>query len=141
MAELIVDNVVKEYDGVAAADHISLKMQKGLYGLLHPYENDLHRDCANVRGNLLSGGEYPGNGCEVSGQNRLSAAGVRLLSGFQRKELLAVHIRIKGPSEAGLRTENCGTAKVGWPDRMRFKKIEESFRRNEAACGNRSGHA
>ena len=34
MAELIVDNVVKEYDGVAAADHISLKMQKGLYGLL-----------------------------------------------------------------------------------------------------------
>ena len=34
MTELIVDNVVKEYDGVAAADHISLKMQKGLYGLL-----------------------------------------------------------------------------------------------------------
>lgn len=34
MAELIVDNVVKEYDGVAAADHISLKVQKGLYGLL-----------------------------------------------------------------------------------------------------------
>ncbi len=34
MAELIVDNVVKVYDGVAAADHISLKMQKGLYGLL-----------------------------------------------------------------------------------------------------------
>ena len=34
MTELIVDNVVKEYDGVAATDHISLKMQKGLYGLL-----------------------------------------------------------------------------------------------------------
>lgn len=34
MAEIVVDDVVKEYDGVTAVDHVSLKMKKGLYGLL-----------------------------------------------------------------------------------------------------------
>lgn len=34
MAKIIIDDVVKDFDGVTAVNHVSLKMKEGLYGLL-----------------------------------------------------------------------------------------------------------
>lgn len=64
MTELIVDNVVKEYDGVARRPHLPKNAEGFVWaarhercGKNHPYENDLHRDCANVPGAIYFQGE------------------------------------------------------------------------------------
>ena len=147
--ELNIKGLTKDFKDFRAVDHVSCSMGQGVYGLLGVNgagEDDIDADdlypvTSHRRLSHMEWKGYFQDGRVISESTRVSAPGLRVLSGFYGTGLYDVYfIHQRNPSDDGEEADRETSGTGGTPEDEK-EKDEESFRRNAAQSWDCPGYA
>ena len=113
--KLEICDVSKQYKDKCAVDHASLTLTPGVWGLLGA------------------------NGRKIQRYLRISAAGIRILSGILGTGLSGIYGYIKRNRQKRDKRKDTGTSGIGITYGCQKEENQQIIRRNETPCGNRTG--